>query len=371
MKIAILTLPLRVNYGGILQAYALQKVLSNLGHETVVIDAPREANYPPVWKWPLILLYRLFQKYIMKSDVTLLKEYIYNKELLVLEQNTHRFIEQNIKREVVDVLAKWDYSKFDAIIVGSDQIWRPDYYPNIENAFLDFTKGKDVKRYAYAVSFGIDEWIYTIDQTSKCAELAKLFNDISVREYAGKLLCERHLQVSPQLVLDPTLLLETEDYKKIIENYTIEEQYNPKDVVCYFLDNEEDKMNVARDFVRQFNMSLIQISMHNDHRKPLSSRVYWPVEAWLNSIYRSKLVLTDSYHATIFSIIFNKPFCVISNSVRGMSRVRSLLSLLKLESLIYDKIEDIVSLPQINWDAVEERLRSYKLSSLKFLKKIG
>ena len=105
-----------------------------------------------------------------------------------------------------------DYN-FDGYIVGSDQVWRPRYCKKtLMNNFLDFTNGINVKRLSYAASFGVDSWEFTKDETTKCAELIKTFNAISVREASAVDLCKQYLGVESKQVLDPTLLLSSEDY---------------------------------------------------------------------------------------------------------------------------------------------------------------
>lgn len=108
-------------------------------------------------------------------------------------------------------------NRYDAVIVGSDQTWRPKYSPNIYDFYLDFiSKDKRIKRIAYASSFGVDDWEYSAEETKKCAKLSKLFDGISVREQSGIDLCKDHLGVDSELALDPTLLLNKDDYVTLI-----------------------------------------------------------------------------------------------------------------------------------------------------------
>lgn len=104
----------------------------------------------------------------------------------------------------------------DAYVVGSDQVWRPAFNlgPRLGNMFLDFA-GDDVKKISYAASFGCKEWEYTEEQERMCGKLAKRFDAISVREASGVDLCKEHFGVDATLVLDPTLLLNKEDYGKV------------------------------------------------------------------------------------------------------------------------------------------------------------
>ena len=98
--------------------------------------------------------------------------------------------------------------EYDAFIVGSDQVWRPSYNQHLEQAFLNFTENwKNVKRIAYAASFGVDNWEFTKKQTKECKRLVQKFDFVSVREDTAVNLCKEHLGIEATHVLDPTLLL--------------------------------------------------------------------------------------------------------------------------------------------------------------------
>lgn len=105
----------------------------------------------------------------------------------------------------------------DAIIVGSDQVWRPDYSSCQPNYFLDFLpKDSKIRRISNAASFGGDNWDWSTELTARCAKLLQLFDAVSVREASGVRLCKEHFNVGAVNVLDPTMLLDPEDYIAII-----------------------------------------------------------------------------------------------------------------------------------------------------------
>src|SRR5690606_26995758 len=129
---------------------------------------------------------------ISNNNVKFLNKYI-NHSLLI---NAYKDLAEYFKNR-----------KFNAVIVGSDQTWRPKYSPNIYNYYLDFLKDNNqIKKLAYASSFGTAEWEYTTEQTEKCKTLAKQFHAISVREHTGVDLCREKLGVEAIQLLDPTLL---------------------------------------------------------------------------------------------------------------------------------------------------------------------
>ena len=105
--------------------------------------------------------------------------------------------------------------EYDAYVVGSDQVWRPNYNPFMKAMFLGITEREDVKRIAYAASFGTSKWEFSPQMTSECAVLAKKFDMITVREKSGVDLCREYFGVEATWVLDPTMLLNREDYEKV------------------------------------------------------------------------------------------------------------------------------------------------------------
>lgn len=327
MKIAIMTQPLGRNYGGIMQAYALQKVLRDMGHEVVTINhhvSPKGAVYNLAR-----LGFRLLKKVtgVRKLPVNFEKHYPY------IYQDTQAFVNKYIvQSEYIDndkdLKSHFDKNNYDTVIVGSDQTWRPMYSPNIYNYYLDFLEhDTKIKKIAYATSFGVDAWEYSAEQTRRCAELAKLFDDISVREQSGVDLCNKYLSVESECVLDPTLLLDKEDYLALIGDKYKGAQ--GKGVFAYFLDANEEKESSAEKLAKKLGTHTYKCYANVSVSQPTSANVEYykmpPVEEWLVSFANAEFVLTDSFHGMVFSLIFNKPFLVVVNKERGAARFESLL----------------------------------------------
>lgn len=366
MRIGILTLPLHTNYGGILQAYALQTVLDRMGHEVVVVDAPK-LSYLPIWKWPFSYPKRIISYILRKSNIIFYERY-YNQTYPIISQHTQKFIDEYINRIEVQNFNDLKEEDFDAIIVGSDQIWRPKYYKKIENAFLDFAKMWKIKRIAYAASFGTDEWEYNAKQTKTCKKLIKLFDAVSVREDSGVILCKKNLEVDAVHVLDPTLLLNTNDYIRLFKEKNIPQSQG--DLLCYILDETQEKTNFINKVANEKNLKPFRVNAKvEDYGAPLNERIQPPLEQWLRGFYDAELVITDSFHACVFSIIFNKPFLVLGNKKRGVARIKSLLKLFALEdSLIVSYEEYLPNNLNCNLQSNLEELRiksyDYLLASL-------
>jgi len=374
MKIAIMTQPLGKNYGGIMQAYALQKILKDMGHSPITIDyQSKERGF--IYK-KVRLAYRLAKKATGKRQAPINLE----SKIGYLTKHNQEFINANIVQskyinESKKLKKHFKKNSYDAVIVGSDQTWRPKYSPNIYDFYLDFIyKNKNIKRIAYASSFGVDSWEYSEEETKKCAKLAKSFNAISVREQSGIDLCKNYLGMSSKLTVDPTLLLDKEDYLALIGNRY--KNGKSKGVFTYFLDESEVKTKAAKCVAEhldthvyscQAKYSLNSLSSSNleDYKMP-------SVQEWLSGIANAEFVVTDSFHGMLFSIIFHKPFVAIGNKDRGLSRFKSLTDLFDLNSRLINDESDIhivnIVDKSINWNELSYELEIYKKKSKDFLK---
>lgn len=371
MKIGILTLPLHTNYGGILQAYALQAVLERMGHDSRVIQRPWRKQIV-WWKFPLQIVNRCIYRFVFGRKVALFSELKWNRNQAVIERNTKDFIDEYIHTHKIKHISDIKETDFDAIVVGSDQIWRPKYYrlhyKYIEDAFLSFTKKWSLKRIAYAPSFGTDEWEYNQVETQKCSNLLQKFDAVSVREQSGVELCEKYLgRKDVQWVLDPTMLLNKEDYEHLIPQNV----KAPGDLMCYVLDANDEINNLIAKIANENDLKVFQAASDVDNVSlPIERRIQPPVESWLAGFRDAKLVITDSFHACVFSILFHKPFIVIGNKNRGYSRFESLLNRFGLENRL---IENASQYNQTMLNPLSEevykKLDSYRSTSTDFIAK--
>ena len=365
MKIGILTLPLHANYGGILQAYALQTALERMGHEVQVIHTPFVRPKASLITKSKRLIKRMLGRYEGYIDF----EEKSNQWLPVVTQHIMSFINSNIKwSKLYNDYSEISEKDFDCICVGSDQIWRPKMLLcDISNAFLSFAKGWNIKRIAYSASFGTDVWEYTEDETEKCTVLAKLFNAISIREKGGIALCKQHLNVNAVHTLDPTMLLDSSDYLALIND--IPKENKGKTLFSYILDVNDQKKNLVDCFAKDNNMEVSKIDVEMGNRKcNLSARILPSVEFWLKSFRDADYVITDSFHACVFSIIFRKPFAVIVNNERGAARFTSLLSMFGITDRIIYSLEELNKHNPIDYDSVYAKWKEKKQYSYNYLK---
>ena len=368
MKIGIFTLPLNTNYGGILQAFALQKVLKKLGHEAWLIN--REQLFKLSLKEvPKVYLRRIIRKYLLfRKNAIIFLEREMRKQYPLQSINTQSFIDKYIRPSLlVNNVGQIPVNFFETIVVGSDQIWRPRFNKSkIENAYLNFTSNwSSLRKIAYGVSFGTDEWEYSKLQTKRCKKLIREFDAVSVREDSGVELCHRYLDYNAEWVLDPTMLLDVSEYITLIETYPLKHK---GEIFTYVLDTSEDKQKAILKVSQILDYSTFDMNLFG--KKTYSKLVVSPVEEWLVSLYQAEYILTDSFHGCVFAILFNKPFIAYANRVRGLSRFQSLLKIFKLEDRLVENSTEITQekiTAKINWKITNQILIEQKEKSLDFL----
>ena len=265
MKIGIITLPLHTNYGGILQAYALQTVLERMGHQVDILEEPLVYKHASLNRY----IRRILKKCVGKRSIINYEGFMRKWQPRVAS-NINQFINTYIHRRIVNCESLTE-GEYDAFIVGSDQVWRPSYNQHLEQAFLNFTENwKNVKRIAYAASFGVDNWEFTEEQTDECKKLIQKFDFVSVREDTAVNLCKEQLGIVATHVLDPTMLLSVDNYQKLIGELKISDKPY---LFSYLLDESEEKINILKDICNKLNLPVRKIKLENDISKIPISRL--------------------------------------------------------------------------------------------------
>ena len=352
MKIGILTQHFLLNYGGIIQNFALQQVLLKLGHDPLTFE--HDTCYSRT-RWFLRSAKHVLKNHSLKG-LPVYPTY----QGRIGNKNFIKFVLKNIRSVTVNDFTPDLTQKYglDAYVVGSDQVWRPAFNlgPRLGNMFLDFA-GDDVKKISYAASFGCKEWEYTEEQERMCGKLAKRFDAISVREASGVDLCKEHFGVDATLVLDPTLLLNKEDYGKVCNDVPRKEKH----IFVYSLVVSEEVLAVAEKVVETIDLPIIVKQAGSKVKKEDT------IEDWFAEFRDADYVVTDSFHGMVFSIIFNKPFAIVMNPSGGNDRYISLLSQLGLmERIVSAELQPVFS--AIDWSDVNHRLTELRKASFEFLK---
>lgn len=373
MRIGILTLPLHTNYGGILQAYALQTVLERMGHEVVIFDCPLRKFKLPIWKKPLCYSKRIIKRYILQNKSTLInKEKIDFEKERYFRKNTQTFINAHIHRNAVRKLEDIKEDDIDAIVVGSDQIWRMLYFKSMwftkraANAFLAFTAGWNIKRIAYAASFGNNNPEISEGEIEDCRKAISLFNAVSVREKSGVKICKELFGINAQWVLDPTMLLSSADYTKLIDG-KIGKSTTTGALMSYVLDENSDVSELRATIAKEKNLriNITNVAVNGIEQNNLIAQP--PVENWLHSFLDADFVINDSFHACVFSILFHKQFIVFGNKERGMERFTSLLGMFGLEDRLVTSSSEYKPQPDIDYTKVDKFLKEKRQEAMSFL----
>ncbi len=360
VPIGILTLPLGRNVGGVLQAYALNKVLSDMGFRVETIDNQSEYHdYSP-----LIRLYNLFATFKQR-----------------------RFIKRYIKQSRKQIRNSTDFDNlpntYHTLIVGSDQVWRLDYTQKyFKYYFLNFNSTTHVRKIAYAASTGIgkEEWLSNIHKSdisnidNYLRECLKDFDAISVREKAGADICNWLGCNSIYQTVDPTMLVDKKEYAAI---FKIPQTNSHSHLVTYILDSDPDKQKIITHHASLNNLKIKSINSKQRFKDLISLRDFnvshyqFPdIEKWLSDMYNADFIITDSFHGAVFAIIFNKDFIVISNSSRGKARFDSLLETFGLANRIITDFKDYQSRhwEHIDYSQVNHIISIEKQKALEFLR---
>lgn len=372
MRIGIITFYKVPNYGSMLQAFALKTFLEHRGHSVEFIDQP----------------YGRFQNSIKHNFLW--------PFLTIHPRGIPARIEEQIRIHITDFSERLPQSKrfdsvgdlrnanlsYDAVIVGSDLVWRPDWCsPRFTDiAFLDFLPPR-CKRISYAASFCVHQW-GDIDR-GKVSSLLSKFDMIGVREDSGALivqnLCKKDLA---HVTLDPTLLINASDYCSL--TYPLENHVEQPYVFQYLLEWSDGlaEQKCVESCCNAIGVHLIE----KDRVEPqgllhgiarllgISDKIGVP--EWLSRIQNAALVVTNSFHGTVFSIILHRPFVtlLIPGEMSGLNeRIFSLLKKLHLENrMIYandcNRLRAIVNSP-IDWIAVDSYLSKERSNSVDFFSK--
>ncbi len=352
----ILTHPPTCNFGGMLQAFALQETVQSAGVSCKVLEYEAKDRLTRKNSRSLIFRIRNLVSYLGS------RMGIFRKR--IPDAYIHLFFSA-FKRKVLP-LRHLDSNRAQlpelkigtSFIVGSDQVWRCVYARSIESVpffFLNFATQEQRRcSIAYAASFGSDEWEGTPEETEECARLLRDFKAVSVREHSGIRLCREVFGVEAVQMPDPTLLLEQEDYNHLIRHWRTKSTKTPF-MAVYLLDENEEKRELAASICQHRGL-YAQHLMPHPGAKRLMDRLPLSIPQWLRFMRDCECVLTDSFHGCVFSIIFNKPFVCLGNERRGSARFDSLLGTFELQDRLVTnptpgEIQKLINTP-VDWEKV-------------------
>lgn len=376
MRILILTQPLINNYGGILQNYSLQTILKRRGHSVETLKIEMSLSLPLYKRYcrmiPVIvkfILLSVFEKIFGRS----IRRWITQKEQQICYSKISKFIDNNISTTpLVDRLSDLKhYLHYDAYVVGSDQVWRNEYSPHLPIYFLDFLPADcQAKKIAYAASFGKAQIDFPQSHIGLYASLLQRFDAVSVREYSGIDLCRTYFHVSADIVPDPTMMLSGDDYRTLLGAY---KNCAKGKLVTYILDDNDAQTAMIKRFAEKCNLEVIRLRGEY-FRSDLQSA--YPekhsIEYWLAAIESAEYIITDSFHGTIFSLLFEKKFFTFINHSRGKERFYTLDKMFDISCrFINTESTDMRETENLDYSVINKKLADYREIGDNFLRKAG
>lgn len=368
------------NYGAVLQAYALCKQLERWGYQVDIINYKYANNGAMVETASVVdrsIGARI--KYIFSSEASLYKKIIYRVNRKNRDRMEQGFIEFYHKYIHFNSEEPWDYDRlmketldYKYYITGSDQVWNPIIHggKNDPACFLQFAP-KSAKRIAYAPSFGIN--IFPDELVPTLKEYISTFDFISVRESEGQQIIFEKCGIDVPVVLDPTLMADPDVYEPISE---CNAKLPPKYILCYRFGKLAYSEKVIRDISKKMGLPVVELPLSIESYGK-GSKLCYEIDPsqFIGAIKGAELVLTDSFHCTVFSIITHKPFYTFlrqgkdeKNNMNG--RMENLLANLALEErLITPETINLIDLNKtIDYDLVEAKLKKLRRQSQQFLK---
>ncbi|MGL5625648.1 polysaccharide pyruvyl transferase family protein, partial [Cetobacterium sp.] len=302
------------NFGASLQSYAITKMVKKLGNDAYLIDFN-----------PINL--GLKGKILFKLNGQNFKNY-YNKFLRTTKN--YKTLEE------LKLLNK----EFDTFIVGSDQVWRSKWLQDkLPHYYFDFVDNNKTK-VAYAASFGVDFWEGDKELTERIKPLAQRFDYVSVREESGLKICNDVFGIDAVCVLDPTMMIDRKDYQPILDDWKDESHKNKKYIAHMLLDDTAELREESNRICKYLKADINYIKGKDIKILGKIITFYNKVSQWLTFVKDAEMVITDSFHCTVFSLIFNKKFVVVANPTRGMARLENLLEIVGLKERFFTDIKD-------------------------------
>ncbi len=368
MKAGIITFASAHNYGALLQAYASQKYLNNLGIDAEII------NYRPDAIDNVYKLYRTKKsKYLPIRIVRKIKAIVdtntKNKWKIEKYNNFESFINNTLKTtRPYDTLGQIQnsYPDYDILIAGSDQIWNTDLTKKFQNAyFLDFGK-KDAIRIAYAASLGRSDIDRRYEEFYR--RYLKNFDYISVREQSMLPIFQELTDKKIEKTVDPTLLLDKKDFDDLKK----ESRFAGKDYIyAHFIGKEEKVVEIADKLSEDLGCPVLHNLADSTFENELECHYNERVEQIISMVENARIIVSNSFHLTVLALIYRKPFITVPHKKRP-ERMKNLLEMVGLENHL---IEDVRIMPaletlEIDYDGVHKKLKEERKSSVEFLNKV-
>jgi len=362
-KIGMLTFHNPNNFGAMLQAYALQKLLKNKGYDVEIMDyrLPRIENFKKLFYFKLYKNHSiyLFLRRTLSDIVFFPLNYMRNKKF---DEFMNRYMNlSEIKYKNYEDL-KSRGQEYDIYIVGSDLVWNPEAACGVNPIyFLDFVI--NAKKISYASSIGDSK--ISLENKIEYKKYINNLDYISVREKTAADLLQNITDKPIINVLDPTLLLSKQEWNVISKKPKIKEKY----ILVYMVESTPNFIEIVNKISLKTGLKVVQFSRKTIFNNEIKrAYISGPLE-FIGYIEEAEIIITNSFHGVVFSIINEKNFYTVPHSTRG-SRMVDLLNILGINDRIIYKPGDITDLPcEIDYNIVNTQLEQQKKYSFEYLEK--
>lgn len=370
MKIGVITFFDNGNYGSELQAIATKEFCSSRGHDVTFLRIYSSCKF-------IRFLNRLSDRFTVwyncKKDASYRKCYrdrLNNRTAQpTISKELARCIHNSVSREIkTGNIAAWHmrhFSPYDCYVCGSDQVWSALRIPVWKTNFLPGVS--PMRKIAYAPSIDINDvpehYIRTV------APLVRDFEFLSVREESAAKVFKECMGVSPRIVVDPTILVGCDTWERILSKEGLEKPKNNY-IFCYFLGDLQDaQIEFLNNYAGDREVIILP---YEHHSKRLNKGKYVLADQFefINYLRYADYVFTDSFHATVFSLLFNKEFSVFQRSHIGLtkqtSRIESLLSMVHLENRLVSNVNEVESFQDIDYSKINKILDFERSKSIEY-----
>lgn len=354
-QVGIVTFHRAYNYGAILQVYALKNTIEKLGKKACVVDYYNNYIYKN---------YKLFHPF-RKNIVKYMKDIFFDLRYLNQKKKRINCFEKFINSNL-NLLPLEFENELECVITGSDQVWNYNITGGLDDYYtLNNFQNENIKKISYAASVGDSSLILNKEEEFK-EKISKL-DYISVREEETKEILSKIITNTVDVVLDPTLLLDKSEW---IEKTNEIECEKEKYIFAYVVEPDNEYIKIVNELSKRTNLKVIYADINNPGYINGYKSMYseGPME-FVNYIKNAEYIVTTSFHATVFSVIFNKNFWVVPHKKTG-ARVTNLLKKLNLmNQIIYtlDEFEKVDCMKKINYEISNEILNNEKEKSIDWL----
>ena len=354
------------NYGQLLQCYALQKYLRDKGHDAYLIRYDHRKDFTKLSYW---------RKILRATNPVWLYKYLLNKKRKIVDKyektnNPRKFEEFRSKYLKQTERIYYSYNQLvedpplaDVYIAGSDQIWNTFSLPtkkaiNILNAFFLNFGDPSIKRISYAASFGKEK--VDNDFLKEVSALLRNFDYVSVREKSGLDICKQCGLDNVEWVPDPTILLDVNIYRALYREQNIKKQDKPY-LFLYLLENDSN-FSIKRIYNWAKNKNIEVVYISGNMQQSNYKKTHPTIPEWIYLLEFAEYVITNSFHCTVFSLMFSKKFGIIPRAGKNIyanCRFESIFQLLELENRFINFNYLNLDVP-IDWQSVSRNYQNIR-----------